>query len=135
MHRTAPDANLRAVRCGVPGLLQHYPYTWRTEGLDFRYADDVGRSGLILGQSLCGMLEKLSLETRTRFVEAIYEIFAATGAQTFNELGSALVKNAPAVLRHLREIAPEDFKLLKPVIVAFWQSVAQVLRSVLMEES
>lgn len=128
-------ANVRAVHCSMPGILQHYPYSWKTRGMDFRYADDVQRTSLLLGQSLCGMLEKLPLSTRERFVEAVYEIFTAAGANTLNDLAGALVKNAPAVIRQLRGTDPETFRSLRPIIIAFWQSVAQALRALVRSET
>lgn len=127
--------NVRMVHCSVLSLLQHYPYTWKTKDMDFSYAADQTLPSQLLGQSICGMLDKLTPETRRRFVEAVYEVFTATGAQTLNALAGALLKNAPAVIRQLRSTDPETFRLLRPIIIAFWQSVAQSLRTLLLDEA
>ena len=108
------------------GPMQHYPYNWRTGGADFAYAPRRSRPGQKLGDVLCAALEQLDPPTRERFVEAVYEIISATGAQTAGDLLSGWLHNTHLMLRHLRDDR-ETRRLLGHALGIFWRAVAEVM--------
>ena len=118
--------DVRIVESRAMGPKQHYPYNWRTDGADFAYAPRRSRPGQKLGDVLCTALEQLDPPTRERFVEAVYEIIAATGAQTAGDLLSGWLHNTHLMLRHLRDDR-ETRRLLGHALGIFWRAVAEVM--------
>ena len=77
--------------------LQHYPYFWKTAGMDFIYLARPGRSGVLLGKTVFGLMEKLSAEAREQLVEAVYGIISSSDADTFNDMAAGWVKSAASI--------------------------------------
>lgn len=117
----------RIIESSVFSLLQHYPYTWLTEGMDFRYAATQSSSMQKLGESIRLTLERLDAPTRERFVESIYEVLDATGAQTAGELVSGWAHNTRAVLRKMLRTDRDTVLLLLRSFGTFWLCVAEAL--------
>lgn len=126
--------DVRIVESRAMGPMQHYPYNWRTDGADFAYAPRRSRPGQKLGDVLCAALEQLDPPTRERFVEAVYEIISATGAQTAGDLLSGWLHNTHLMLRRLRGDR-ETRRLLGHALGIFWRAVAEVMGLPLPEHS
>ncbi len=120
-------ANVRTVESRTFSILQHYPYTWRTKGMDLVNAERLSIPGRKLGQTVRGMLERLAPETRRQFVEAVYGIIAASGAETLNDLVRGWIANTPAITRKLLETDRDTYRLLLKILIAFWASAAEAL--------
>ncbi|MGN0746563.1 MAG: Mbeg1-like protein [Aristaeellaceae bacterium] len=118
---------VRIVESRAMGPKQHYPYNWRTDGPDFAYAPRRSRPGQKLGDVLRAALEQLDPPTRERFVEAVYDIISATGAQTAGDLLSGWLRNTRLILRRLRETDRETARLLGHALGIFWRAVAEVM--------
>jgi len=106
-------------------LLQHYPYAWKTDGMDFLYAQRQSLSGEKLGQTVCGLLSNMDMETRERVVETIYELIAASGAQTVKDLIWNPRSDVRAVLHKVRSLDRNAYLLVWKVIRAFLASAAE----------
>ena len=50
---------VRVIDSRVFSLLQHYPYFWKTKGMDFIDLTRLAPTSALLGKTLCGLLEKL----------------------------------------------------------------------------
>lgn len=117
--------DVRVVECRGLSLLQHYPYFWKCEGMNLKYARQLSPAGRKLAQSICSTIEKLPQNEREQLVEAIYEIVSTTGAETLNDLVSVWVSSTPAVLKQLRGMDRSFYKMLLKILAAFWISVAE----------
>jgi len=117
--------DVRPVECRGLSLLQHYPYFWKCEGMDLKYARQLSPVGRKLAQSVCGTIEKLPDEQREELVEAIYDIVSTTGAETLNDLVNVWVSSTPAVLKRLRRMDRGFYRTLLKTLAAFWVSVAE----------
>ena len=117
--------DVRPVECRGLSLAQHYPYFWKTEGMDLKYAVGLSPAGRKLGLSVCGMIEKLPPHARVRLVETIYEIVSVTGAETLNDLVNGWAGNTVAVAKRLLKADIDDYLLLLRILAAFWLSAAE----------
>ena len=120
-------ANVRTVESRTFSILQHYPYTWKTQGMDLQDAERLSVPGQKLGQTVFGMLERLAPDTRRQFVEAVYEILSVTGAETLNDLVRGWITNTPAITKKLLKTDRETYLLLLKILTAFWISAAETL--------
>lgn len=120
-----PD-DIRIVECRKFSVIQHYPFTWKTCENGFSYCENSSRSMQKIADVIRIMLEKMSLELREQFIEAVYEIVVSTGADTLNELISGWITNTPNVVRKLcKETDKETYLLLLRTLKIFWISVAE----------
>ena len=117
--------DVRPVECRGLSLLQHYPYFWKVEGMDFKYARQLSPAGRKLGQSVCGAIEKLPEDMREHLVETLYEIVSTTGAETLNELVHVWISSTPAVAKQLLSMDRKFYRTLLKILATFWISVAE----------
>ncbi len=93
---------VRIVESAVLGLHQHDPMTWKTPGMDFQNAEDQTRTGKLLGQAVRRLIDRMPVEMREDFVEAIYEIVPIYRGGNGERSGAGLAekhraRHAPAV--------------------------------------
>jgi len=127
--------NVRTIDSRVFSLLQHYPYFWKTGNMDFIYLARPSMDNVLLGKTLCGMLEKLPAEARERFVEAVYEIISASEADTLNDLAGTWLKSAAAIAARLFRTDSDTRRLFLRVLSAFLASAAQALSGAVRRET
>ena len=119
--------NIRTIDSRVFSLLQHYPYFWKTEGMDFIDLSRPSFDSALLGKTLCGLLERLPMEAREQLVEAVYEIISASEADTFTDMADTWLRSAAAITRKLFRTDSETRKLFLRVLSAFLSSAAEAL--------
>ncbi len=127
--------DVRTIDSRVFSLLQHYPYFWKTGNMDFIYVARPSMDNILLGKTLCGMLEKLPAEARERFVEAVYEIISASEADTLNDLAGTWLKSAAAIAARLFRTDSDTRRLFLRVLSAFLASAAQALSGAVRRET
>ena len=93
--------------------------------MDLKYARKLTTGGRMLGKSVSGALEKMPLDVREQFVEAVYEIISATGAETFQDLIGGWAKNTGIIAAKLIRTDAETYKLLLRIAATFWLSAAE----------
>ena len=119
--------DVRVVESRVFSLLQHYPYFWKTDGMDFLYAKELTRTSILLGESIRGLLLRLTPMEREQFVEAVYSIIRNTEACTLNEMAARAAKSAFSMLSALRDTSPETRRVLIRTLIVFLRAAASAL--------
>jgi len=119
---------VRTIDSRVFSLLQHYPYFWKTDGMDFIDLARPSFDSALLGKTLCGLLQRLPLDAREQLVEAVYEILSASEADTFNDLADTWLRSAAAITVKLFKTDSETRRLFLRVLTAFLSAAAAALR-------
>jgi hypothetical protein len=119
---------VRTIDSRVFSILQHYPYFWKTAGMDFIDLAYPDTGSVLLGKTLCGMLERLPLDAREQLIEAVYEILSASEAASFNDLADAWLRSASAIAARLFKTDSETKKLFLRALSAFLSAAADALR-------
>ncbi|MBQ2955001.1 MAG: DUF2974 domain-containing protein [Clostridia bacterium] len=107
--------------------LQHYPYFWKTGKMDFIGLARPGRMSVLLGKTVCGLMEKLDSAARERLVEVVYGIIASSDVDTFNEMIAQGLKSASAVAGSLFRTDAETRRLFLSAVTAILSSAAEAL--------
>ena len=123
--------NIRTVDSRVFSLLQHYPYFWKTDGMDFIELARPSLNSALLGKTLCGLLQRLPLDAREQLVGAVYEILSASEADTFNDMAERWLKSAAAITSRLFRTDTETRRLFLRTLSAFLRAAAQALSELL----
>ena len=102
------------------GLYQHDAFTWQVLGTDFIAVTELDISSQLVDQTVHAWLSKVSPEKRKVFVNTIFDILEATGANTVKELIRDVPGRMPAVLKALQKV---DFETARMVITLLGQFV------------
>lgn len=99
------------VRSTNPGLLQHAPFSWEVEGIDFDIQRAVSYDSYKTGKRLNAWLKTMDEAGRERFVTILYKLAESTGEVTFSGLTDS-VKNGSLslMLQKLDNMSAEDKK-------------------------
>lgn len=94
------------------GLLQHDPYSWEVMGPGFIQVKAVSASSEIIDRTLKNWISGMNSSEREEFFNNLYKIFAATDAETLNDLPVCWLKNFRKVSKSLLTISPETRRML-----------------------
>ena len=119
--------NVRFVDSRVFSLLQHYPYFWKTRGMDFIELSRPSRISAIFGESVCGMIERMDTPSREQLVEAVYDIISASEVDTLNDFASNWLKSLTVIVSKLFTADTETKRLFQRTANAFLTSAAQAI--------
>lgn len=102
------------------GLLQHDSFTWQVLGTGFIAVTELDVSSQLVDQTVHAWLSRVSPEQRRTFVNTVFDILEATGANTVKELLKDVPGRVPAILKALQKV---DFETAKMIITLWGQFV------------
>lgn len=73
-------------------LLQHNPFSWVVDGCDFVYCERLSAGARYVDGSIREMLLAVSPGERERFVDALFSVFEATGAERFADIAGTCAR-------------------------------------------
>lgn len=109
-------------------LLSHNPLTWTVEGRQFIRECSLSKSTLQISQALRTWLNGLSLQEREQFVEALFDVISASGAQNFTDLSKEGLAAIDAMIRKLRSMDKETRRVLRDTIIDFFTVRQRIMR-------
>lgn len=104
------------------GLLQHDSFSWEVMGKDFKCLDNVTSSSRFIDKTLKHWLAIMDDERRGQCIDALYEIFTATGAKTLKELTSSRFKNSVTLVSTLKNIDEPTKELILETLHLLFKS-------------
>jgi len=108
------------------GFMQHDPYSWVVEGKDFIYMEGRTSDSKVIDKALKNWLAGMSLEERSNFIDAVYEILISGGASQTMDLVQP--KN---VRTYMKTLSSDEKKrrLIASELAALVQSVKAAQRN------
>ncbi len=94
------------------GLLQHDSFTWQVLGTDFIAVTELDVSAQLVDQTVHTWLSQVSPEKRKVFVNTIFDVLEASGANTVKELVRNIPSRLPAVLKALQQVDAETARMV-----------------------
>lgn len=94
------------------GLLQHDSFTWQVLGTSFIPVTEVDVSSQLVDQTVHAWLSQVSPEKRRIFVNTIFDVLEASGANTVKELVRNIPSRLPAVLKALQQVDAETARMV-----------------------
>ena len=90
------------------GVMQHNPFSWVVEGIEFVRAEDLGRGASFLDDGLNEWISSLTNEEREGFVDTLFSVLHASGRSTFADIVADWQVTFPAMLREVAKLDPEE---------------------------
>lgn len=129
------EDNYKVVCSTGDTLLQHDPYRWQVDGMDFRYKDSIDSFSEMVKCCLTGWLDELSLEERKKIVNTVFDVIYKTGINSFYELTEQKFEKIRALLEGVSDIEPEEKKRVHMAVKRLLSISAEELRRAAREES
>lgn len=108
------------VKSDAIGLLQHDSFTWQVLGTDFIAVTELDVGSQLVDQTVHTWLSQVTPAKRKVFINTIFDILEATGANTVKELLKDVSGRVPAILKALQKV---DFETAKMIVTLWGQFV------------
>ena len=99
-------------------LLQHNPFSWVVDGCDFVYCERLSAGARYVDSSIREMLLTVEPAERERFVDALFSVFEATGAERFADIAGNLRESLPVMLQAAQGFDKDTRRFISQTIVA-----------------
>ena len=99
-------------------LLQHNPFSWVVDGCDFVYCERLSAGARYVDGSIREMLLAVEPAERERFVDALFSMFEATGAERFADIAGNLRESLPVMLQAAQGFDKDTRRFISQTIVA-----------------
>lgn len=119
----------KVVSSSESGLMQHNPLSWEVRGRGFVYEKEITRACQNFDSTLRSWLHLLTAEQKALFVDALFDLLHASGAQTISELSKEKLAATQAIIKTLRHMEPSTRTLLGKTIAAFFKESRKVLKA------
>ena len=116
------------------GLLQHDGFSWQVLGDRFVHLRQVTRQSQLGDAALRRWLQALPVEQRGRFVDALFDVITASGAETLNDLKEDKLKTVGAMVKAMADLDKETREGLFDLVSLLFRSGAEVLLEELQTE-
>lgn len=122
----------RIVTSSQRSVLQHDPFSWEVEGVDFKPFGQLTFDARYLDKTLSGWIDGLSDAERERLTDALFDILSTNDIHKMGEITEDWQKNIPAIARTLAAMDPDTraflVKLLRQLGNLAVASVPAVIR-------
>ena len=119
IHKTVPRSSLigmlfeqqedfSTVESTSVGVLQHDPFSWIVDGVEFRGAEGLSGGADYLDRGLNDWISSMSQAERESFVDTLFSIFYASGEDTFADLHGNWKTTIPAMLAAVSKLDDEE---------------------------
>ena len=116
------QARRHVVKSSATGILQHDGFTWQVEGPRFLEAEKRTEPSLLLEATMGQWLDGRSGEEKRLFVDALFAMLEATGADTFSQMKKEKGKAVSSMWKILEAMPRETRE-------AVWGMLAQLVKT------
>ena len=99
-------------------LLQQNPFSWVVDGCDFVYCERLSAGARYVDSSIREMLLAVEPAERERFVDALFSVFEATGAERFADIAGNLRESLPVMLQAAQDFDKDTRRFISQTILA-----------------
>jgi hypothetical protein len=110
------------------GIMQHNAVNWEVKGPSFVHELELTRNSRNLDKALRSWLNNLSSEKKAYFVDALFDIIQAAGAQTVSELTKEKLNSLDVMIKTFKNMDAEHQAMLKDTIDTFIREQQKVFR-------
>ncbi len=133
------EAYLHVVKSSASGIIQHDGFTWQVLGPKFEEAEKRSDSSYVVETTLRQWLQSLSENDRRMFVNTLFGVLQATGADTITQIKRDLVGALSNMKKMLDRIPKEDRDVMWSIVTRLlkmggenaWQETKKELNAVL----
>ena len=92
------------IRSNEHGIMQHNPLSWEVEGKEFYELASTDKVSDTFDETLSSWLDEMSFLQRKVFVDDLFSVFEASGADTMSSMTKVGIKGTRAMITRMKEI-------------------------------
>ncbi len=104
------------VKNKAAGILQHDPYNWIVDGIDFAYEDSLSKSAEVVNTAMANWLKGLDKNARSRFIDCVFEVADACEDNDLVSIALNPVKSIRQMLDGYDRMEDGEREFLKEVL-------------------
>ena len=104
------------VKNKAAGILQHDPYNWIVDGIDFAYEDSLSKSAEVVNTAMANWLKGLDKSARSRFIDCVFEVADACEDNDLVSIALNPVKSIRQMLDGYDRMEDGEREFLKEVL-------------------
>lgn len=116
------------------GIMQHDAFSWGVRGPHFAYEDGLDSYSQSINKTLRAWLEKVPMDEREEFINALFDILQASGAKTFGELNEDKLPSATAMINTFLHLESQTKTHLKEVLEILFSEGQKEIKKKISEE-
>jgi len=116
------------------GLLQHDGFSWQVMGAHFVRMDRVTRQSRLSDLVLKDWVDRMPIAQKKMFVDGLFDVLSASGAETLTDLKEDRLKNAAAMIRAMKDMDKDTREALIYAVKLLFESNVKVLLDELQQE-
>lgn len=129
------DEDYTVVRSSERGAWQHDGFSWEVRGAEFVHLHSVTRQGRRNDLVLKEWVRNMPLDQREKFVEGLFEVLTASGAETLTELKEESLKGAAAMVRAMKDLDKDTREALSYAVKVLLRSSWNVWKEDIQQEA
>ena len=117
----------RTVKSSSKGIMQHDGFTWQVERNRFVSAEQ-SALGLFISKSQQDWLDRIEDDSREMFVNTVFSVLEATGADTFSEMEENKLHSAERMFSSIKGLPKETQKEILSIMGGLFHSGTQIAK-------
>jgi len=105
------SVNPVVIKSNELGIMQHNPLSWEVEGKEFYKLASTDKVSDTFEETLTSWLDEMSPIQRKVFVDDLFSVFEASGAETMSSMTKVGIRGTKAMITRLREINDSGGKI------------------------
>lgn len=105
------------------GFMQHDPFTWVIEGLEFKLEEGVGAGARYFDAGINEWVAGMTREEREEFFDTLFGMFEASGETSFSGIKDNWQTSVPAMYDYLRKLDPDQRDRMTDVVKALLKAM------------
>lgn len=122
------EEDYTVVKSNQLGILQHDGFSWEVMGNQFIHLEEMSHGGQCFDQAMQTWLSALTMAQREQFVESLFQVLSASGAQTFADMRTDVHKTAMAMVRAMADMEKPTRDALLHAVGLLFRTNIQVRR-------
>ncbi|MDR2660156.1 MAG: DUF2974 domain-containing protein [Spirochaetaceae bacterium] len=122
--------NYKVVKSSESGLLQHDPFSWEVKSKYMVHIGTVSRKSIFVNKMLMEWLENMDRQTRTIFVETLFNIVTEANIKSVPDFTDNKFKNVTLMIKSLNNIDNDSKKMLFKTFLALFEIARDNIQAV-----
>ena len=119
------EENYTVVKSHETGMMQHNAFSWQLQAHHFE-VDELSYESVQFAIKVILFLEKLSLEEKHQFVEAMFSLFDRLNIYNFSDLSHISYKHIMSAIKEITLLKPKTRNMLLEVLHMLWLEAKKI---------
>ena len=119
------EENYTVVKSHETGMMQHNAFSWQLQAHHFE-SDELSYESVQFAIKVILFLEKLSLEEKHQFVEAMFSLFDSLNIYNFSDLSHISYKHIMSAIKEITLLKPKTRNMLLEVLHMLWLEAKKI---------